>query len=282
MSVPIRIIALRYPLRKAEYSERFARFRIGMNEGCAPMGPLLDGLADGEIEPSRVEPHLSSCASCRAELEAIRALKARLEKVRLPDVPRRRRHRARWAAAAAAGIAVILFFLGAPPPSLLALSAKMHDDVLSGRLVLSDLGIAPKATPADYAGRCPCPPDLGDASPFVVYRLGGARISVLALTETLPGPDLARRVGADTVLSERCGGLRLIWISRLDEQALRGAAARLRPAAGVSLRDFTCGACCALLASRGREADGPVTLELLSGPLDPARVTELRPRLLAK
>jgi hypothetical protein len=252
-----------------------------MNEGCAAFEPLLDGLADGEIEPSRVQAHLSSCASCRAELDAIRALKERLAGVRLPDVPRRR-HRARWAAVAAAGLVALLFFLGSPPPPLLALSARMHDDVLSGRLVLSDLGIGPKATAADYEGRCPCPPDLGDASPFVVYRLGRARVSLLALTETAPGPDLVRRVGADTVISERTGGLRLVWISRLDEEALRRAAARLRPAPGVSLRDFTCGACCALIAGRGGEQDGPAGMELLSGPLDPARVTELRPRPLAK
>src|SRR5687768_5537060 len=152
-----------------------------MSDPCGPFRPLLDGLADGEIEPSRVEPHLSACAACRAELDAVRALKDRLARLRLPAPPaaaapawRRpavhpRRGRIGWAAAAAAGLVAILFSLGAPPPPLLALSAKLHDDVLAGRRVLSDLGIPPTATKADYGDGCPCPPDLGHASPFVVY-----------------------------------------------------------------------------------------------------------------
>jgi len=259
-----------------------------MSDPCAPFRPLLDGLADAEIDPSRVEPHLSDCAACRAELDAIRDLKARLAKFRLPALPERPRARGRlgWAAAAAAAILALLLTLSAPPPPLLALSAKMHDDVLSGRLVLSDLGIPPNATKADYPGRCPCPPDLGNASPFVVYRAGDARVSLLALVEAEPGRDLVRRVGLDTVITERSGSLRLIWISRLNEAELRRAAAALRPGPGVSLRDLTCDACCSLLESRGRGGDGPASMELLTapdgGPLDVARVGGLRPLPLSK
>ena len=253
-----------------------------MSDPCAPFRPLLDGLADGEIEPSRVEPHLSACAACRAELDAIRALQARLAKVRLPDVPRRRlpARRAAVAAAAALFAAVFLAVYAAAPAPLYALTARFHDDVLSGRITLSNLGIPPTARKADYAGGCPCPPGLGDASPFIVYRHEGAAVSVLAFEAAEPPQDVARRVGADTVIQESRNGLTLIWISRLDEAALRRAAERWRPAPGTSLRAFACGACCALLEARDA-GEGPVSIELLTAPgggrIAPAGLRALHP-----
>ena len=238
-----------------------------MSDPCAPFRPLLDGLADGEIEPSRVEPHLAACPACRAELDAVRALKARLATVRLPDVPRRRLPARRAALAAAAALFAAVFlgvYLAAPAP-LYALTARFHDDVLSGRVTLSNLGIPPTARKSDYAGGCPCPPGLGDASPFIVYRHEGAAVSLLAFETAKPWPDVARRVGADTVIQESRDGLTLIWISRLDEAALRRAADRWRPAPGMSLRAVACGACCALLEARDA-GEGPVSIELLTGP----------------
>jgi hypothetical protein len=261
-----------------------------MSDACAPLRPLLDGLADGELEPARLEPHLSSCAACRAELEAIRALKARLATVRLPDVPagaaaaaaarawRRPASRAGWAAAAAALFAaVFLAVWAAAPAPLYARAARFHDDVLSGRITLSNLGIAPTASKADYAGGCPCPPGLGESSPFIVYRHEGTSVSLLAFEGA--GAGFTRRVGADTVIQESREGLTLLWISRLDEEGLRRAARRWGPAPGTSLRELTCGACCGMLESRG--ADGPASIELLTGPdgrrLDATSASALRP-----
>ena len=271
-----------------------------MTDACAPFRPLLDGLADGEIEPSRVEPHLSSCAPCRAELEAVRNLKARLAKLRLPDVPRpayaavaaasarRRPARARWAAIAAAAALFAALFLGvylAAPAPLYALTARFHDDVLSGRITLSDFGIPPTARKADYAEGCPCPPGLGEASPFIVYRHEGAAVSVLAFEAAEPGSEAVFRAGRDTVLQESRHGLTLLWISRLDAAALRRAAERWRPAPGMSLRDVACKACCALLDSR-EGGEGPVSIELLTGPggrrIGATLTTALRPLPLAK
>lgn len=252
-----------------------------MKDSCAPFRTLLDGLADGEIDPSRVEPHLAACAACRAELEAIRALKGRLARLRLPPPPRRARPRRTLAAVAlAAGLlfAVAVTF-GAPPPPLFALSAKLHDDVRDGRVTLRDLGIPPHAKPADYAGRCPCPPRLDGASPFIVHRLGGVQVSLLALDAASAAPDVAVRVGEDTLLSERRGSLRLIWIARLPLDELRRAAERLRPAGVDDLRALTCAACCALLEGRGRDVDGPVSLELLR--VDRERLASLRELPLA-
>ncbi|HEX7896204.1 MAG TPA: hypothetical protein VF950_00390 [Planctomycetota bacterium] len=238
-----------------------------MPDACAPFRPLLDGLADGEIDPSRVEPHLAACAPCRAELDAVRALKARLARVRLPDVPRRRLPARRAALAAAAALFAAVFFgawLAAPAP-LYALTARFHDDILSGRVTLSNLGIPPTAKKADYAGGCPCPPGLGAAAPFIVYRHEGAAVSLLAFESAGPWPDVARRVGDDTVIQESRNGFALIWISRLDEASLRRAAERWRPAPGTSLRAFACGACCALLEAR-EAGEGPVSIELVTGP----------------
>jgi len=253
-----------------------------MREPCAAFRVLVDGFADGEVDASRVEPHLSACAACRADLEAIRALKGRLSRLRLPAVPRRRSapRRALTAAALAAGalLAVVLTF-GAPPPPLFALSAKLHDDVRDGRVTLRDLGIPAAARPADYAGRCPCPPRLEGASPFVVHRLGGTQISLLALEDAAAAPDVSVRVGEDTLLSERRGALRLIWIARLPAEELRRAAERLRPADVGSLRALTCAACCALLEGRGKDVDGPVSIELLR--VDAARLASLRALPLA-
>lgn len=237
-----------------------------MSPSCAPFRPLLDGLADGEIDPARVEPHLRACADCRAELEAVRALKARLSRLRFPDVPRSSpaRRPAVYAAAAAALLAVVALLLATPPP-LHARSAGLHEDVLSGRLVLSDLGISPAATRADYGDGCPCPPSLGDASPFVLIRHEGGFVSVLAFETDESGPAFVRRVGANTVLREARDGLGLIWVSRLEEASLRRAVERWRPAAGASLRAFTCACCCALLEGRADRIDGPVSMELVTG-----------------
>lgn len=259
-----------------------------MSDSCARMP--LDALADGEADPAPMEAHLASCADCRAELAALRALKARLARVALPDPPRAfdrsrlRPRRSLWAAAAAAVVAaVVLLSLGTPPPPLLAASLRLHDDVLGGRVVLGDLGIPPSGTKADYAGRCPCPPDLGSSSPFIVYRTGDVHVSLLAMKDVEPAPDSLRRVGGALVLAESRAGLRLLWIARLDEAALRKAVDRLRPPAGLSLREFTCTACCALLDARGKpDADGPRTLELLTdvdgSRLDPSRgAAGLRP-----
>src|SRR5262245_11961281 len=100
-----------------------------MANPCDPVRPLLDGLADGEVERASVEPHLSACSACRAELDAVLALKARLGRLRLPEIPsfagaserRGARRRSGWAAAAvaaAAGLLVIALSLGAPPALL--------------------------------------------------------------------------------------------------------------------------------------------------------------------
>jgi hypothetical protein len=257
-------------------------FLMRMSDSCAPFRVLLDGLADGEIEPSRVEPHLAACAACRAELEAVRALQARLARLRLPSPPRRAAppRRAVAAAALAAGLLLAVgVTLGAPPPPLFALSAKLHDDVRDGRVTLRDLGIPADAKPADYAGRCPCPPSLAGASPFIVHRLDGVQVSLLALDAPAAAPDVAVRVGEDTLLSERRGSLRLIWIAPLPLAELRRAAERLRPAVVDDLRALTCAACCALLEGRGRKVDGPVSLELLR--VDRERLSSLRELPLA-
>jgi len=146
-------------------------------------------------------------------------------------------------------------------------------------VTLRDLGIPAAARPADYAGRCPCPPRLEGASPFVVHRLGGTQISLLALEDAAAAPDVSVRVGEDTLLSERRGALRLIWIARLPAEELRRAAERLRPADVGSLRALTCAACCALLEGRGKDVDGPVSIELLR--VDAARLASLRALPLA-
>ena len=82
------------------------------------------------------------------------------------------------------------------------------------------------------------------------------------------------------MIQESRNGLTLIWISRLDEAALRRAAERWRPAPGMSLRAVACGACCAMLESR-EAGEGPVSIELLTGTggrrIDATSVGGLRP-----
>ncbi len=239
-----------------------------MNGTCDPL--RVQAVADGE----RADAHVETCPACRAALAELRELKARVGRVVLPAPPRAfdrsqltlPRRRLAWAVAAAAAVFLAVFFSVAPPQAdLYALSARMHDDIVSGRLILSDLGIAPTARRADYEGRCPCPPDLGPASPFVVYRRDGVAVSLLALEETAPAADELRRIGADTVLAESRGGFRLVWIARLDAERLRKTVDSLRPAPAPGLRALTCGACCALIDGRSRgDAAAPVSMELVT------------------
>jgi hypothetical protein len=245
-----------------------------MSPSCDPL--RLHAAADGESS----DPHPSSCPACAAQLAGILELKARLARAALPAPPRafdRARlapRRAPWAVAAAAAFAALLLPFTGAPADLHASSARLHDDILSGRVVPRDLGIAPWERAGHYPGGCACPAELGAASPFLTFRAGGAPVSLLALEETSPSPEAVRRLAGATVLAESHAGLRLIWIARLDEAGLRAAAARLRPPPARSLRAFTCRACCALLAAReGPVSWAPASIELVTGldgrPLEP-------------
>ena len=254
-----------------------------MSSTCDPL--RLHAVADGEAS----DAHPSSCPACAARLAEILQLKAKLSRAALPAPPRAfdparlAPRRTPWAVAAAAAFLALLIPLTSAPSDVYAVSVRLHDDILDGRVVPGDLGIAPRARRADYAGRCPCPADLGEASPFLVFANDGAPVSLLAFGEDGPSPEAVRRVGAATVLAESRGRLRLLWIARLEEAALRRAAARLRPPETADLRAFTCRACCALLESReGPSGWAPASIELVTGAdgrrLDPAGLPgRLRP-----
>ncbi len=207
---------------------------------CPGMDPFLDGELP-EAEAKKAADHVASCASCAAELESLRALKAALSRVRLPSPPRRfslrpaRRSPLRTLSAAAAVLvtaASVLFSLPAPIPEVVALTAQFHDYYLAGRVTPRDIGLKVSLPGADYLGQCPCPPELGSASPFIVYRKGDTPISLL-LSESPPGelPESARRsregrdyhafrVGANTIILCRSEKLSHIWVSRLGEEDL--------------------------------------------------------------
>lgn len=192
-----------------------------MAENCP--GPRIDALLDGELDAAAAESvraHAAACARCAAEIDSRRALSRALARVTLPAPPRafRAPRRRAWVAAAAAAlvIAAVLLSLPAPVPELVAVTARLHDEVLRGRLTPQALGL--KSVPgAPMVGRCPCPPELGPSSLFVVYRKGGVPISVLVVE----GPPLRLgrdtfRVGTNTVRVVAGGKLSQVWVSALE------------------------------------------------------------------
>jgi hypothetical protein len=188
----------------------------------------LDTIVDGEAEDPALASHLDRCGACRGELASRAALKRALGRLRLPEPPRAfdpsllaPARRPAWPAAAAAALLLGLLFFSVPAatPEVVA-ATRLHEDVLSGRVTLGNLGLRPTATRADYPTGCPCPPDLGAASPFVVYGTGDEAVSCLALEDDrLRGPAWYR-LGRHTVLVRSRLGLLEVWVSRLDRARL--------------------------------------------------------------
>ena len=182
-----------------------------METACTNCLEKVDALVDGELEPEvarRLEAHLDSCATCRAERDSRRSLKRTLSSLGFPPAPRRvtmadlaPARRWRWTAAAAAVIvaALVLLSLPAPLPEVVALSVQLHDDYLRGKiaprgLTPKEVGLKVSVPGADYVGQCACPPELGPSSPFIVFRRGATPISLLiAETEPKELPAAARR-----------------------------------------------------------------------------------------
>jgi hypothetical protein len=221
-----------------------------MTDACERFRPRIDARVDGEIEDADLDAHLRACADCRAERDARAALKRSLGRVVLPAPPRafdrallRPERRTWWPATAAAGLLVAVLFFSMPGavPDLLAQSARLHEDVTAGRLKLGDLGLRPTASRAEIPTGCPCPPDLGDSAPFVVYGQGDRAISCLALDDPRPRAASWHRLGRNSVLVRSRRGLLEIWISRDRaslESWLRVDDAR-EAGAPWSLREFT-------------------------------------------
>ncbi len=221
-----------------------------MPHDCLRYAADLDGRVDAERADPGLDAHLAECASCRAEMESRASLKRALSRIALPPPPRpfdrallAPERRAWWPAAAAAAALVAVFFLSMPgsAPDLLAQSARLHEDVLAGRLTLGDLGLRPTASRADIPTGCPCPPDLGPSSPFVVYGRGERAVSCLALDDPRPRPPSWRRLGRNTVLVRSHRGLLEVWISR-DRASLEAWLRSNDAREGVdpwSLREFT-------------------------------------------
>jgi hypothetical protein len=211
-----------------------------MERRCSEVLPQLDGLLDGELQPSAeaaVADHVATCAACRQELESRRTLKLALARLVLPDCPPVRTGSPRWRVAAAIlFVASLLLSLPAAVPDVVALTSRIHDDYLQGRLAPSltphDLGLRVSLPGASYVGQCACPPELGAASPFIVYRRGDTPISLLVL-EADPGPlpASARRTAEgreyyffrsnrNNAVVCRTDKLYHIWVSRMNEKDL--------------------------------------------------------------
>lgn len=255
---------------------------------------MIDRKVDGEAFDADLDAHLGTCGTCRSELESRARLKRALSALRLPAPPRAFDRallapaRRTWWPATAAAAAMIVLFLGSVPratPEVFA-ATRLHEDVLAGRVTLGNLGLRPTTTRADIPSGCPCPPDLGPSSPFVVYGRGDGAVSCLALEDDRPRSPAWFQLGGHTVLVRSRLGLLEVWVSRLDRPALASWIGTRDSGDGPrrSLRDFTCRACCELLESRSGSKD-PVSLDLVvaadGGRVDPDRlVGRLRPAVM--
>jgi hypothetical protein len=206
-----------------------------MSHECSSYFPRLDAWIDGELDPPEAQAvggHVAACPACRAEADSRRRLKAALARLVLPEL---RRPARRWIPAAAAAALLLALLLLAVPgatPKVVALSVELHDRYLRGELAPGGAGLKIAVPGAEYVGHCACPPDLGAASPFIVYRKDGVPLSLLILEGEIPPlPDSARRSlqgrevwafrrGAATVVVCPAGKLSHVWTSRLDEAAL--------------------------------------------------------------
>jgi hypothetical protein len=213
-------------------------------ERCEEVFPRLDAALDGELSPAEgrsVFDHARACAACAAEMESRRLLKEALARLVLPPPPAALRlpslrpsaaRRLPAVAAALLAATVVLFSIPAPVPELVALSSRLHDDYLDGRLDLRALGLQATPPGTSYVGQCPCPPSMGAASPLVVYRRGDVPVSLLVFESRAADlPPRAQRAlgdreyyffsirGKKAVVCQS-GALCHVWVSRLDETTL--------------------------------------------------------------
>lgn len=215
-----------------------------MTDACREYFRKIDARLDGALAPEEalaLDAHLAECAGCRAERDSRAALKRALASLRLPAAPRRismadllPARRWGWSAAAAAVLvmALVLLSLPAPLPEVVALTSRLHDEFLDRRLTPDAIGLKVSIPGAEYVGQCACPPKVGAASPFIVYRKGTTEISLLVLEggpvglpassrRTSEGRDYhSFRAGRNTVLLVRSHDLFQVWTSRLEEAEL--------------------------------------------------------------
>lgn len=108
---------------------------------CAP--EKVTGYVDGALPPDervQVEEHLQGCAECRAQVDAERALRARLSSLPVPEpsatlaarvrrdlAAARRPSRLRWALPLAASLALLAFWAHTAPSVLATQLAWDHD-----------------------------------------------------------------------------------------------------------------------------------------------------------
>jgi copper chaperone CopZ len=265
-----------------------------MAKTCSELFHWVDGLVDGELTPEEareVERHLEACPPCRSERDSRAALKRALSELRRPASPRRFTvadlrplHVWKWTGAAAAVLvmALVLFSLPAPLPEVVALSVRLHDDYVNGRLAPGhlegltphELGLKVSVPGTDYVGDCTCCRELGVASPFIVYRKGGVPITLLVVEgEPRPLPPSARRTregrefhsfraGKDHAVVCQSGKICHIWVSRLEEAELvrtilaTPEARQLFGGDRLTLEGITCRACCSIIEARARGVKG--------------------------
>ena len=211
---------------------------------CRDAFPRIDALIDGELEGPEgrtVEEHLRTCPACSTEADDRRKLSRALARMELPPAPALpsvfRPPRRRLLPAAAAVLLAGLVFLAAPSgiPDVVAMTSRLHDQMLSGALKPEDLGLRPSLPGSTFVGECCCPPQLGTSAPFLVYRHGSESISLLVV-EADPGPlpSASRRsvkgrdlhvfkTSRNSVILCRAGRLTHLWVSRLPEEALIAA-----------------------------------------------------------
>lgn len=221
-----------------------------MMDACERFRSRIDAGVDGELEDADLEAHLGGCGACLAERDSRAVLKRSLGRIALPPPPRTfdrglldSGRRNWWPATAAAGLLVAALFFSVPGsvPDVVAGTARLHEEVRAGRVALGDLGLRPSASRAEVPSGCPCPPDLGDTVPFVVYGRGDRTVSCLALDDARPRSPSWRRLGRNTVFVRCHRGLLEIWIAR-DADALRSRVRAIdaaEPTGPVSLREFT-------------------------------------------
>lgn len=204
---------------------------------CDETRKTLDAWIDGEAaEPE----HARTCASCRREADARRALRDRLRALRLPDAPASLARRLRlsasprlWrlipASAAAALIVGLLFLVqparSEPVPEIVTRAAEFHDLIVGGRIraeessrpeVLAryfrerlhlDVVVPPLGKDASLTGGC-CGEFAGPegASPCILYRVRGIPLTLLVVEGDLPAlPSSARRTrGGQEYFIFRC------------------------------------------------------------------------------
>lgn len=250
---------------------------------CRDAFPRIDALLDGELEAPEartVEEHLGACPACRLEADDRGRLSLALARLELPSAPPLTpafaRPRRRLLPAAAALLLMSLVFLAAPSgiPDVVAMTSRLHDQVLSGALKPEDLGLRPSLPGSTFVGECCCPPELGTSAPFLVYRHGTESISLLVV-EADPGPLPAAsrrsvkgrdlnvfRSARNCVILCRSGRLTHLWVSRLPEEALIAAILATREGRRalsgerLSLEGVSCSACCEIVESKVRGVAG--------------------------